>query len=110
LAVLQHINNGGRLGEGAIPEQFQDESYPLRAKAQQQETSPAAMPSLEVQVLLPVMGAATLQLAHAALACVRIMDSKVVAPDGELQRSSRDKHTIALLPTYGLGAAAYCTL
>jgi hypothetical protein len=82
LATLQHISNGGRLGEGAIPERFQPESYPLGRDAQEKKKA-AGLPSPEVQVLLPVMGAAALQLAHAALACVRIMDSKILAPDGK---------------------------
>jgi hypothetical protein len=81
LAALQHVNNGGKLGEGAIPEQYQDGTYILK----QQEQKPHKLLDLNqgVQMLLPVMGASAVQLAHAALGCVRIMDGKVLAPDGE---------------------------
>jgi hypothetical protein len=86
LITLQHINNGGRLGEDTIPEQLRDESYPLRREPQDMgETT--ELPSPEVQVLLAVMGAAALQLAHAALGCVRIMDTLVPRADSKLGES-----------------------
>jgi hypothetical protein len=80
--VAQNILRECRLGT----EQLRDESYPLRREPQDMgETT--ELPSPEVQVLLAVMGAAALQLAHAALGCVRIMDTLVPRADSKLGES-----------------------
>jgi hypothetical protein len=81
------MSRRGKLGEGAPPEQFQDESH-LSSKEAQDKQKGAPLPLKEVQVLLPVMGAAALQLAHAALGCVRIMDTLVTNMNGKLERPS----------------------